>query len=180
MSFAEGMVRGVEAIWVRLENETLEAAKIEESKRLRLKTIYIEVNWGQNHDKPSQSVFLSTWDEISQFSQLRVFRFQVALISPPLLAPVVVNIEGVVDIKDKAKVEDKLMQSRFKRTHQERFGLYAPYFSVLGSRVVWYRSHSFFYFGILSTSIIIGCWELWSSFGVVNPDGWISRGDYDL
>ena len=30
--------------------------------------------------------------------------------------PVVVNIKGVVDNKDKAEVEDKLMQSRFRRT----------------------------------------------------------------
>ena len=30
--------------------------------------------------------------------------------------PVVVNIKGVVDNKDKAEVEDKLMQSRFKMT----------------------------------------------------------------
>lgn len=55
--------------------------KLKKSKDSDWKLYVLEIKWGKNHDKPSQSVFLSTRDEISQFSQLRVF---LSHSSPPL------------------------------------------------------------------------------------------------
>ena len=57
------------------------------------------------------------------FSQLRLSRLLLQRLAAEAASslkgvpdPVVVNIEGVVDSKDKAEVEDMLMQSRFRRT----------------------------------------------------------------